>query len=70
MTTRTYTRYEVRDHVARLTLNRPDKKNALNRGMRKEIQDSFLDMKNNPQIWVALIMAEGDTFCSGKDLME
>lgn len=70
MTTRTYTRYEVRDHVARLTLNRPDKKNALNRGMRKEIQDSFLDMKNNAQIWVAIIMAEGDTFCSGKDLME
>jgi E-phenylitaconyl-CoA hydratase len=67
---RSFTRYDVTDHIARLTLNRPDKKNALNRQMRWEVQQSFLDMKTNPDVWLAIIDAEGDVFCSGKDLTE
>lgn len=62
--------YAVRDHVAYVTLNRPDKKNAINRAMRKEIQDAFTDVKCNPEIWLAILTANGDTFCSGKDLFE
>lgn len=68
--TREHTRYEVKDHVARLALNRPEKKNALNRQMRKEVQAAFLDIKQDMDIWVAIISAEGEVFCSGKDLME
>ncbi len=63
-------RYEIKDHVAWLTLNRPDKKNAINLAMRKEIQDAYADIKYNPDIWVAVITAAGDVFCSGKDLFE
>lgn len=70
MLTREYTRYEAKDHVARLVLNRPDKKNSLNRQMRKEVQAAFYDIKKDPDIWLAIISAEGDVFCSGKDLME
>jgi enoyl-CoA hydratase/carnithine racemase len=62
--------YAVRDHIAYITLNRPEKKNALNRAMRKEVQDAFADVKYNPDIWVAILTARGDTFCSGKDLFE
>ncbi|MBX9811171.1 MAG: enoyl-CoA hydratase/isomerase family protein [Burkholderiales bacterium] len=62
--------YAVRDHIAYITLNRPDKKNAINRAMRKEIQDAFMDVKYNRDIWVAILTANGDTFCSGKDLFE
>lgn len=62
--------YEVRGHVAYITLDRPSKKNALNRAMRKEVQDAFTDVKFNPEIWVAILTANGDTFCSGKDLFE
>jgi crotonobetainyl-CoA hydratase len=62
--------YEVRDHVAYITLDRPTKKNALNRAMRKEVQDAFTDVKFNSDIWVAILTGNGDTFCSGKDLFE
>lgn len=63
-------RYEVRDHVARLTLARPEKRNAINRAMRKEVQDAYADVKNNPHVWLFILTGDGETFCSGKDLLE
>jgi enoyl-CoA hydratase/carnithine racemase len=63
-------RYQVRDHVARLTLARPEKRNAINRAMRKEVQDAYLDVKHNPHVWVFVLAAEGEVFCAGKDLLE
>lgn len=63
-------RYEVRDHIAFITLNRPQAKNALNRAMRKELQTAYTDVKFNPAIWLAILTGEGDVFCSGKDLFE
>jgi enoyl-CoA hydratase len=62
--------YEVRDHVAWITLNRPDKRNAINRAMRKEVQEAYQDVNSNPDIWLAVIGANGEVFCSGKDLLE
>ncbi len=62
--------YEVRDHIARVTLNRPEKKNAINGAMRKELQDVFADVKHNPDVWLAILSARGDTFCAGKDLFD
>lgn len=62
--------FEVREQVAYITLNRPDKKNAINRAMRKEIQDAYIKVKNDPGIWAAVLTGNGEVFCSGKDLME
>lgn len=62
--------YEVRNHVAYITLNRPQAKNALNRSMRKELQAAYTDVKFNRDIWVAILTGAGDVFCSGKDLFE
>ncbi len=70
MANREATTYEVKGHVAYLTLNRPEKKNAINRAMRKEVQDAYVDIKHNPDVWVAIITAAGDVFCSGKDILE
>lgn len=67
---RQFTKYTVKGHIAHLTLNRPDKKNALNRQMRKEVQAAFYDVETNPEVWLCIIDAEGDVFCSGKDLLE
>ncbi|MED5579964.1 MAG: enoyl-CoA hydratase-related protein [Nitrospinota bacterium] len=62
--------YEIKDHVAWITLNRPGKKNAINRAMRKEIQDAYTDVKFNDDVWAAVITGKGDVFCAGKDLVE
>jgi len=62
--------YEVRDHIAHITLNRPEKKNAINGVMRKELQDAFADVKFNKDVWLAILTGRGDTFCAGKDLFD
>ncbi len=62
--------YEVKDRVAWLTLNRPEKRNAINRAMRREIQEAYQDIKYNPDVWAAVITGAGDVFCAGKDLLE
>src|SRR5579872_4197282 len=62
--------FEIKDHIATITLNRPDKMNALNRAMRKELQDALREVKYDPEIWIAILTGEGKAFCSGKDLLE
>jgi len=62
--------YEVRDHIAHVTLNRPAKKNAINGTMRKEVQAAFADVKHNRDVWLAILTGRGDTFCAGKDLFD
>ncbi len=59
----------MKDHVAYLTLHRPEKKNPINHAIRKEVQDAYADMKHNPDIWVAIITGASDVFCSGKDIL-
>lgn len=68
--TREAIRFELEEHTATITLNRPDKMNALNRPMRKELQDALREVKYNPDIWVLILTGEGKAFCSGKDLFE
>ena len=63
-------RYDVKDKIAWITLNRPEKKNAINLAMRKQLQEAFEDVKFNPDVWVAILTGEGTTFCAGKDLID
>ena len=55
-------------HTLQLTLSRPDKRNALHPHMINEIAFAMQYAKTNKDIWVLLIDAEGDVFCSGADL--
>lgn len=61
---------ETRGHVSIITLARPDKKNAINRAMRFELQSALSAVKNDDEIWLVVLTAKGDVFCSGKDLFE
>jgi|KBSMisStaDraftv2_1062788.scaffolds.fasta_scaffold47891_3 enoyl-CoA hydratase/carnithine racemase len=67
---RHFTRFVAEGHIARLTLARPDKRNALNRRMRQEVQAAFYEVETNRDLWLCIVDAEGDVFCSGKDLFE
>lgn len=61
--------YEVRDHIARITMNRPDKLNAINGQLREELFQAFEDVERNPDVWVAIITGTGRAFSVGHDLV-
>ncbi|MGK0259294.1 MAG: enoyl-CoA hydratase/carnithine racemase [Candidatus Azotimanducaceae bacterium] len=63
------TRFEVRDHCAYITLNRPEAMNALNPELRYALSQHFDEVESNPEIWLAVITGAGDrAFCAGADL--
>ena len=51
-----------------IILNRPEKKNAINEIMIKELSKIFDNVLNDDQIKVIILTGKGDTFCSGADL--
>ena len=61
---------EVRDGVAILTLNRPDKRNALNESLVLALREALKDLKDDPEARVILLQGAGRDFCSGMDLAQ
>jgi 2,4-dienoyl-CoA reductase (NADPH2) len=56
------------DHIATITLNRPDKANAMNLAMWHEIRQAFKWVDATPEARVAILQGEGKAFTSGIDL--
>jgi len=56
------------DHVARVTLDRPDAKNALTIEMRDGLVDAFRDARADADVRAVLVTGTGDAFCAGMDL--
>ncbi len=56
--------------LARVTLNRPAKKNAMNPPAWEEIIPIFRDLDQDPEIRVVILAAEGECFSVGIDLVE
>lgn len=63
-----FLKYEVKEGVATITLNRPDVYNALNDGITYELQDALKAVAKDDQIRVVVLTGEGKAFCSGQDL--
>ncbi len=59
---------ELNEGVLLLTLNRPEKKNALNIALWEAIDRAFTDAKNNDEVVVVVLTGAGGNFCSGVDL--
>lgn len=51
-----------------ITLNRPEKRNALSPGMLLTVFEAWQELKNNAELRCAVITGNGGTFCSGADL--
>jgi methylglutaconyl-CoA hydratase len=60
--------YELRDGVARITLNRPDKRNALDGEIVAELKAAFTASASDDGCRVVLLTGAGTDFCSGADL--
>ena len=62
--------FNVVDHIATLTLNRPEQRNALNLQMCRDLVAVCEHVKTNIDIRVLLVKATGNIFCAGADLKE
>src|SRR5690242_10267755 len=61
--------YEVSDEIATITLNRPERMNALNPELQQAIQDTMAQFRDDDAARVAILTGAGDrAFCAGADL--
>lgn len=63
-------RFETRDAVAVLTLNRPHVLNALNRALKAELADALDRVRGDPRLRALVLQGAGDAFSAGQDLRE
>lgn len=61
--------FDVEDRVATITLNRPEVMNAMDPETYRELSDAWRTVRDDPDIWAAIITGAGDrSFTSGADL--
>lgn len=60
--------FEVQNNIAIITLNRPDRRNSINRELLSGLYDAIDEVSRNDEIKVAVITGNGKSFCSGIDL--
>jgi enoyl-CoA hydratase/carnithine racemase len=60
--------YAVDDRVATITLNRPERLNAMNQQLKDELRECWRLVKNDPDVWVAIITGAGKAFSTGADV--
>jgi len=71
MTTSHILQYTTHDQVAIITMNRPDKRNAVNLEMRQALFAAWEEFENDSALRVAILTGAGDrSFCAGRDLSE
>ena len=62
--------YEVVDHVATITYNRPERLNAINGQMRTDLNGTWERFRDDNDAWVAIVTGAGRAFCAGADLKD
>ncbi len=63
-----YIEYEERERIGLITLNRPEKRNALNEEMVTELKKAFSEAAEAPNVKIILLRARGAVFSAGADL--
>lgn len=62
--------YEQRGHVALLTINRPEARNAVNGAVAQGMEAAIDRLEADDEVWVGILTGEGSVFCAGADLKE
>lgn len=61
--------YEKNGHIAVITINRPEARNALDFETMGQLANAWIDFRDDPDLWVAIVTGAGDRdFCVGADL--
>ena len=60
--------YDVSDHVARVTMDRPEKRNALDDVLIDGLDAAFAAAERDPEVHAVVLAGNGPSFCSGYDL--
>ena len=62
--------YEQRDGIATITLNRPERLNAITFEVYRELTDMFAALRDENDVRVVVITGAGRAFCSGGDVRD
>ena len=63
--------YKVENHIAVIVIDRQEARNALDLETMGELSEVFIDVRDKPETWVAIITGAGDkAFCAGADLVK
>ncbi|HSB52789.1 MAG TPA: enoyl-CoA hydratase-related protein [Gemmatimonadales bacterium] len=62
--------FEIRGHVAYITLNQPEKRNALSNAAMHELHDAMMEADDHKQVRCVVLSGAGKDFCAGADLGE
>ncbi|NNL85914.1 MAG: enoyl-CoA hydratase/isomerase family protein [Myxococcales bacterium] len=62
--------YLCKDHIAWVTLNRPEARNALSQAVRDQLREAFQRFAEEDDARVMVLSGAGDVFCAGGDLKE
>jgi methylglutaconyl-CoA hydratase len=60
--------YTVTDRIANITLNRPEKRNALNQQLVRELKDALDEAIEQDTVKAIVLRGQGEAFCAGADL--
>ncbi|MCU1483025.1 MAG: Enoyl-CoA hydratase [Subtercola sp.] len=60
--------YSVDDRIATITLNRPEKRNALSPALRRELVAALRDAERDDDVTIILLQGAGEAFCAGYDM--
>lgn len=60
--------FEKRDRIATVTLNRPDRLNAVSEEMTDELLDVFTEIEKDEEVWTIIVTGAGRALCSGADV--
>ena len=61
---------DVKDGVAKVTLNRPDKRNAMNPQLHRDMYAALKEVKYDPEVRVLVLTGSGNSWSAGQDLKE
>src|SRR5688572_6783500 len=63
-------RYELDGHLATITYDRPEARNAIDGEMRRGLNAAFSRFRDDEDAWVAIVTGAGQSFCAGADLAD